>query len=78
MNDTEFKKCKSKKCHNHALKGKYCEHCKKIKKEKKIKFFAWASGGGTAIISIGAAIKNGALKQVPTHAAKALKLIFKV
>ena len=65
--------CKSKKCNNPVLKGKYCENCKKKRKEKKDKVLAGA--GGVAILGAGPAIIKGVIKQGPKIAAKAIKVI---
>lgn len=35
MNDEERKLCEKKGCNNTVLKGKYCEHCTQIKKERR-------------------------------------------
>ena len=52
MNNAEFKKCKKKGCDNPVLEGKYCEHCKQIRKEKRDNFLKAAGGTVMAVGSI--------------------------
>ena len=49
MNNAELKKCKNKGCNNLVLDGKYCEHCKHDKKEKRDNFLKVA---GPTVISM--------------------------
>lgn len=76
MGDQEFKKCKKKGCNGLALHSKYCLLCNQKRKERNEKILA--GFGGVAILGGGAAIKKGALKQVPKVASKVIKVFFKV
>lgn len=67
--------CKTKGCNNPVLDGKYCEHCKQVRKETKNKVLIGA--GGVAIPAAGYAIKKGALKQVPKIAKTVLQIILR-
>ena len=75
MNKEETRQCKSKGCCNPVLKGKYCQFCKKKRKEKRAKVFAVV--GSTTILGIGGAAKKGAMKQIPKIAEKVVKVIIR-
>lgn len=68
--------CKTKECHNPVLDGKYCEHCKQVRKERKNTAFKVA--GSAAIAFAGAIVKTGVWKKIPGVAAKAVRAIFKL
>ncbi len=50
MNNAELKKCKNNGCNNPVLDGKYCEHCKQARKEKRGDFLKVA---GSVAVSVG-------------------------
>lgn len=75
MTNDKTKRCKSKGCYNPVLEGKYCEHCKQKRREKRDEILAGV--GGAAIFAIVAAIKKGAIKQGPKIAAKVIQVILK-
>ena len=75
MATEKAKTCKTKGCNNPVLDGKYCEHCKQVRKENKNKGLAIA--GGIAIPAVGVAIKKGALKQVPKIAKAVAQIILR-
>lgn len=70
-------KCKSKGCYNPVLDGKYCEHCKQKRKEKRDKILAGAGVGGSAILGVAVAIKKGVLKQAPKIITKGIEVILR-
>lgn len=69
MINVECKQCKSKECNNPVIEGKYCEYCKKRRKENKDK--ALATGFGLLVMVL--TIKN----QGPKIASKAVKILKK-
>ncbi|GAU76580.1 hypothetical protein [Fusibacter sp. 3D3] len=75
MSNKEHKKCKKRSCNGLALHNKYCLLCNQKRKEKKEKILACLTGIG--ILGGGAAIKKGALKQVPKVATKVVKMFFR-
>lgn len=77
MDNEKTKLCKTKGCTKPVLDGKYCENCKKKRKEKRGKILAEAGAGGAAILVGGVAIKKGALKQIPKIAAKVIQVVLR-
>lgn len=75
MTNEKHRQCKSKGCYNPVLDGKYCEHCKQKRKEKRDKILARA--GGAAILGCGVAIKKGVIKKTPKIAAKVIQVILR-
>jgi len=55
-----LKDCKTKGCNNPVLKGKYCEHCSQIKKEKRNKVIKGAGSvlGFIVVTGLSALIKK--------------------
>lgn len=62
MNNAELEKCKNKGCNNPVLDGKYCEHCKLVRKEKRGNFVKVV---GSAAVSIGSIALAVILKKKP-------------
>jgi len=75
MTNEKIKQCKSKGCDNPVLDGKYCEHCKQKRKEKREIILAGA--GSVAILVGGVVKKSGVIKQVPKIAAKVMQVILR-
>ena len=74
MKSAEFKKCEKKGCNNPVIVGKYCEHCKQLRKENKQTILAFA---GTAVIAVGVFLGKKAIKTAPTIAAKVIQIVLK-
>jgi hypothetical protein len=62
MDNAELTKCKNRGCNNPVLVGKYCEHCKQIRKEKRENFLKVA---GTSAMSIGSIVLAVIIKKKP-------------
>ncbi|MFA9422197.1 MAG: hypothetical protein ACERLG_01375 [Sedimentibacter sp.] len=60
MAKEKAKQCKTKGCNNPVLFGKYCEHCKQKRKEKRDKI--WAGIVSAAILVVGFKMKKGSNK----------------
>lgn len=73
MTNKVVEQCKRKGCFNPVMDGKYCEHCKQKKKEKRN--IVYVGVGGPAIIGLGVAIKKGVIKQGPKIASKVVQVI---
>jgi len=60
MSDSILIKCKRNECNNPVIDGKYCEYCKKNRKEKRDNFIKYA--GGVAL-SVGALVATVIFKK---------------
>ena len=67
--------CKTKDCDNPVLDGKYCEHCKQVRKETRGKVYKVT--GGAAIPVAGVVAKTGAWRKIPEIAVKIARLFLK-
>lgn len=52
MNNAELKSCKNKRCNNLALDGKYCVHCKQVRKEKRGNFLKVAGPIASLVMAV--------------------------
>lgn len=75
MSSDQLEKCKTRGCYNPAVNGKYCDQCKKKRKETRKKFFAGA--GGTGAMGLIITFNREAIKKAPEIASKALKVLFR-
>jgi len=78
MFNRKEKLCKTKKCNNPVLDGKYCVNCTQTNKERNKKIVA---GAGTTAATVATATivahKTGLLKKLPGAAMKIAQLILK-